>query len=169
MTKIFYDTEFLEDGKTLELISIGMVTEDDYQLYLINQDVDWDRVIKNEWLRTNVVSLLEFGRPKVWATKREIAYAVHHFIITTKDPELWAWYGAFDHIALAWLYGPMNQLPEGIPFWTNDLRQEFHRRGLNPEDYNNRVSAEHNAMADARDLKERYYKLFPRELNSDDS
>ena len=29
MTKVFYDTEFLEDGSTVKLISIGMVRDSD--------------------------------------------------------------------------------------------------------------------------------------------
>ena len=33
-------------------------------------------------------------------------------------------YGAYDHVALAQLSGPMVLLPDGVPMWTNDLRTE---------------------------------------------
>ena len=38
--KIFYDTEFIENGRTIELISIGMVAEDGRELYLVNQGIE---------------------------------------------------------------------------------------------------------------------------------
>ena len=35
LMRIFYDTEFLEDGKTIDLISIGMVAEDGREYYAV--------------------------------------------------------------------------------------------------------------------------------------
>jgi 3' exoribonuclease, RNase T-like len=37
--KIFYDTEFIEDGRTIDLISIGMVAEDGREYYAVNRDM----------------------------------------------------------------------------------------------------------------------------------
>src|SRR5690606_14816131 len=56
--KIYYDTEFLEDGETIELISIGMVAEDGRELYAVNADMPFRRVIRHDWLRENVVPSL---------------------------------------------------------------------------------------------------------------
>jgi len=36
--KYFIDTEFYEDGKTIDLISLGVVAEDGRELYLCNQE-----------------------------------------------------------------------------------------------------------------------------------
>lgn len=64
MTRRYYfDTEFLEDGRTIELISIGIVCDDGRELYLINQGIEWtetdndlyDRICKHNWLMENVV------------------------------------------------------------------------------------------------------------------
>src|SRR6266545_3223216 len=58
--KIFYDTEFLEDGRTIELISIGMVADDGRELYLVNEAIAtdprlYDRICRDGWLMANVI------------------------------------------------------------------------------------------------------------------
>ena len=53
--RIFYDTEFLEDGKTIELISIGLIREDGKELYLINKEMEIDRIFRDDWVRENVL------------------------------------------------------------------------------------------------------------------
>ena len=53
MSRIFYDCEFLDDGKTIELVSIGMVAEDGRELYL--QSVEFDPKQANEWVKENVL------------------------------------------------------------------------------------------------------------------
>lgn len=165
MTRIFYDTEFLENGKTISLISIGMVRESDgKELYLVNRDMPIRRIRRHPWLMKNVVPTLPKGHgdrrnhvPASWLfdytdpiVKRRTAIAndVRRFIQDTTDPQLWAWYGAYDHVALAWLFGPMIDLPTGIPMWTNDIRQEAERLG-NPQ-LPEQPGGVHNALADAR-------------------
>lgn len=167
--KVFYDTEFLEDGETIDLISIGMVREDGRELYRVNRDMPSKRIAKHDWLVRNVVPSLprihgdrrlqvsrrrnplaiDWEHPEVRPRQR-IAEAVERFILATPDVELWAWYGSYDHVALAWLYGPMSNLPAGIPMWTNDLRQEAARLGLADDDMPQQASGHHNALADAR-------------------
>ena len=155
MTKLYYDTEFLETGSTIELISIGMVTEDGREYYAVNADMPVYEINTHNWLMDNVWLHLpltydgELNREHPSVKRRHvIAEEVKAFILATPDVELWAWYGAFDHVALAWLYGPMSQLPDGIPMWTNDLRQERLRLGdpVMPD----QKSGEHNALSDAR-------------------
>lgn len=38
--KYFFDTEFIEDGKTIELLSIGIVSEDGREFYAESLDAD---------------------------------------------------------------------------------------------------------------------------------
>lgn len=175
--RIWYDTEFLEDGKTIELISIGMVTEGGRELYAVNEAIANDplhgRICKNKWLMENVVPSLPLhvGYTKghgaisegstyrgffnldmasnVVMPARMIRNAVRELILATPDPQLWAWYGAYDHVALAQLWGPMINLPEGIPMWTNDLRQEAERLGA-AKSMPEQPDGVHNALADAR-------------------
>lgn len=166
--KIYYDTEFLEDGKTIELISIGMVAEDGRELYLVNRDAPWKRIKRNDWLMKNVVPhlpqphgdwrnhmpkswLIDFNDPAV-QPKDVIAERVKRFLLDPLgDLELWGWYSAYDHVVLAQLFGRMIDLPSGIPMWTNDLRQEVARLGDPP--LPEQASGVHNALADARHLK----------------
>lgn len=51
--KFFLDTEFIEDGSTIDLISIGIVREDGREFYAINDDCDWDKA--SDWVRENVL------------------------------------------------------------------------------------------------------------------
>jgi hypothetical protein len=165
LTRIFYDTEFIEDGRRIGLISIGMIREDTgAELYAVNADMPIRKIREHEWLMANVVP----GLPKAYGDARnhmpkrwlfnyadpqvkdasEIAEQVRDFILDVPDPQLWAWYGAYDHVALAWLFGPMSDLPDGIPMWTNDLRQEAERLGNPP--LPEQKAGIHNALADAR-------------------
>lgn len=164
--KLFYDCEFLENGRTIELISIGMVREDGKTLYLVNRDMPKRRIRKHKWLMENVVPGLPWPHgdrrntmPKSWLfdytdplVKRRatIADEVRLFIQATPDVELWASYGAYDHVCLAQLWGPMIDLPEGVPMFTCDLEQERARLGVAWEDLPKQQDGVHNALADAR-------------------
>lgn len=173
--RVYYDTEFLEDGRTIDLISIGMVAEDGRELYAVNEEAGdgplHDRICEHQWLMENVVPSLPLRRSNGLGThsglsnryagyffldqddntvmpRRMIRNQVRDFLQATPDLELWAWYAAYDHVALAQLFGRMLALPDGVPMWTNDLRQETHRLG-NPE-LPEQAEGEHNALADAR-------------------
>lgn len=54
--RYFYDTEFIEDGKTIDLISIGIVAEDGRELYL--QSVEFDPTQASAWVKEHVLSNL---------------------------------------------------------------------------------------------------------------
>lgn len=166
--KIFYDTEFLEDGKTIELISIGMFDQDGRQYYAVNRDMPWKRIMRHEWLRANVVPslpiikhdgirpfrkpLLDFAHPDV-KPRAQIADEVREFIQATPEPELWASYGAYDHVVLAQMFGRMVDLPDGVPMYTNDVQQEIERLGVPFEDLPKQEKGLHNALDDARHVK----------------
>jgi hypothetical protein len=176
--RFFYDTEFLEDGKTIALISIAIVAEDGSEYYAVNSQAPWGRIKKHPWLMENVVPHLPHGHgdwrnhmPRNWAVdfadsrvkpKKQIAEEVALFLRGPVEPwwpiELWAWYAAYDHVALAQLWGRMIDLPEGIPMWTNDLRQEVARLG--DPDLPAQKGGEHDALADARHVKAMFHALF---------
>lgn len=54
--KYFYDTEFIEDGKTIDLISIGIVAEDGRELYM--QSTEFDPAKASYWVKKNVLASL---------------------------------------------------------------------------------------------------------------
>jgi hypothetical protein len=43
------DTEFIEDGVTIDLISIGIVAEDGRELYLLNWECDYSKA--SDWVK----------------------------------------------------------------------------------------------------------------------
>ncbi|MDQ0377946.1 3'-5' exoribonuclease domain-containing protein [Amycolatopsis thermophila] len=177
--RYFYDTEFLEDGRTIELISIGIVCEDGREYYAVNRDFRWKRiagrrwwapwriVTRNQWLADNVVpslprlhgdailhcagrgplGRLDWQAPEM-RRRAAIALQVRDFLLAGGDePELWAYYGAYDHVALCQLFGTMMQLPDGMPMFTHELMQLWEQAGR-PEKPSQQD--EHNALADAR-------------------
>lgn len=180
MTRLFYDCEFIEDGRTIDLISIGIVAEDGREYYAVNSGFNMDKLARNQWLIENVwpslpqvrgdarMQILATARPD-WAVSRKrqmerlfdrtadevknrrtIAGEVVEFIHYTPNAQLWAWYGAYDHVALAQLWGPMAKLPSRVPMWTNDLKQEATRLGLSDDDLPQQEHGQHNALQDAR-------------------
>lgn len=167
MTALDYDLEFLEDGRTIELISIGMVCDDGREYYAVNRDMPVRRIRKHKWLMENVVPSLPKGHgdqrihmPTRWLfhyadhqvkPRKQIADEVMDFIRAAgPDVELWANYGAYDHVALAQLWGRMIDLPEGVPMFTNDIQQEARRLGIGWDQLPKQEGGEHNALADAR-------------------
>lgn len=166
--KVFMDWEFVENGITIDPISVGLVAEDGREYYAIfNSPKTIRQAVKHDWLRDNVLSSLpvrleadrtwrgwwDVDHPDYLCVKRRpaIVMEVREFLQAIPDLELWGWYCAYDHVALAQLFGPMVDLPSGIPMWTNDLKQEAVRLG-NPR-MPEQESGLHNALADARHIQ----------------
>lgn len=135
--RIFHDWEFYEDGVRIYPISVGMVAEDGRELYRVNAEMPAPLIADRPWLMENVVPhiptrtdyvadkpvgvSLDWLAPEVRPLS-VIRQDVLEFIVHTPDPELWAWYGAYDHVCLAQLFGPMVSMPQAIPWFTNDIR-----------------------------------------------
>lgn len=188
--RIYYDTEFHSDDRVIELLSIGMVREDDKQLYLIVGDDHGaiSRAVNDDWLRENVIVHLpiafydrgydvdgyrwrwewdtkhrDYQRAAVHSRK-EIARRVREFIAATPDAQLWADYGAYDHVAYAQLFGRMIDLPDGFPMATFDIQQEAARTCCDLSDPPiSPVGPEHNALGDAIHAKALHEYLIQRE------
>lgn len=155
--RIFIDLEFLEDGKTIELISLGAVSDDGRDFYAEFDEFDREGCT-HEWLNENVIPHLH-GRTE---TREAIAERFKEF--AGENPEFWADYGAYDWVALCQLYGRMIDLPNGWPMFVRDIQQfkdqieqlpqsfQFLQRGIQD-------GAEHNALADAWECKGRWNTL----------
>ena len=164
--KFFYDTEFLEDGKTIDLISIGIVNyETGDEFYAVSKEFDTQAVASNAWLMQNVMPSIGYeeflgsqpvtGKPCPDFTISDPAAMYRHEIrdgimefVKGSWPDFWAWYGAYDHVALCQLWGRMIDLPSRMPMFTSDLKQMHKAAGRcempkQPEGL-------HNALADAK-------------------
>lgn len=182
--RVFYDAELIERGSQLPLqpISFGFVAEDGSELYVINEEC-LSGVLRHAWLSVNVRPSLPikegasvhgsagFVSTVEWdAADPEYANVlgldalvqqVHSYLSKIPDLELWAYYGAYDHVALAQLFGDMASLPPGIPMWTHELMQEiettqalFDGVELPPEPH-----IAHHALWDARWNRDTYNQL----------
>lgn len=137
--KIFFDTEFIENGKTIDLISIGMVREDGGTYYAQNQDSDLSRA--SEWVKENVIPHLGIR----WTSRAAISQEIRGFV--GNKPEFWAYYADYDWVALCQLYGTMMNLPKGWPMFCMDIKQLCVSCG-NPK-LPEQKGREHHALADA--------------------
>lgn len=142
--KYWFDTEFMEDGKTIELLSIGMVCEDGREFYAVDASAKHSHA--NEWVRENVLPHLGTDRlmPRVFLAKSLVEFIA----AGEAKPEFWAYYGDYDWVVLCQLYGRMIDLPDGWPMFAMDVKQFAVSLG-NPR-LPEQTSTEHNALDDAR-------------------
>ena len=145
--RFFYDTEFIEDGTTIDLVSIGVVDETGREFYAVSTEFDPDRAIP--WVRRNVLEQLPPPADRAWRTRARIREELRSFLTSPGDEiELWAWIGAYDHVALCQLWGDMRALPRPIPRFTRELRQRWDDLGQPPLPA--KPNGVHDALVDAR-------------------
>ncbi len=152
--RYFIDLEFIEDGCTIDPISIGIVCEDGRELYAVNQDAQLHRA--STWVREHVLPLLPaYGHP-AWMSRLEIRDAIRSFVtdILPEKPEIWGYYSDYDWVAVCQFFGTMMALPAHFPMFCLDLKQFAVMLG-NPA-LPAQKSGEHNALADARWNREVY-------------
>lgn len=171
--KYYIDTEFIEDGRTIDLISIAIASEDGRSLYLQNAGCEFTRA--SDWVWRNVFPHLSHfsmkgykscdGMPRSgspsgakmarcydeacpWRDRYEIVDEIKSFCDSEKfgKPEFWGYYADYDWVALCQLFGPMIALPKGFPMYCRDLKQLSDDTKA-PEFKS--PEGEHNALTDA--------------------
>jgi len=149
--KYFFDTEFIEDGKTIDLISIGIVRESGGSIYCISNEFDESKA--SDWVKENVLNNLgyqkRYSREEI---KTDILNFINYRSSEGNKPEFWAYYADYDWVVFCQLFGTMMELPKGYPMYCNDLKQLCVSKGdpkLSPCDA-------HNALEDALWVAENY-------------
>jgi hypothetical protein len=157
---IFYDWEFQEDGITVEPISLGMVSSNGHELYLINKSFDWDKA--TDWLKQNVKPNLYLAKPQsgsiLEVTKQELRNHILNFLtvefeVANEKPKLVGWFSPYDFVCTAQRFGALVDKPNLLPWWNCDLKQWADDLG-NPR--LPEKPAQHNALLDARWTKDSY-------------
>lgn len=145
--KFWFDTEFYEDGRKIELISIGVVSEDGRTYY---GEAPLSHMIASTtpWLRENVWPHLR--GPHV--ERRQMADDLIAFM--GEKPEIWAYYADYDWVVLCQLFGRMIDLPKGWPMYCRDVKQMCDDLG-NPR-LPKQESGQHDALADAKWTRQAY-------------
>jgi hypothetical protein len=149
--KIWFDTEFIEDGKTIDLISIGLVREDG-QTYYAETD-QWIPGKASQWVKDNVLVHLQGGaaiKPRDVIAREIVEFAGEH-------PQFWAYYADYDWVVLCQLFGTMMQLPDGWPMYCRDVKQLCDSLGNPP--LPKMEGSEHHALADAKWTKGAWDRL----------
>ena len=155
--KFFYDTEFHDNGRTIDLISIGIVAEDGRTYYAVNKDMDRYSIATNEWLCENVMPQLP--QSKRWKPRHVIRDEVYTFLTADNTrPELWAWFAAYDHVCLSQLWGRMIDVPQPIPQFTSDVRSLVNWTGITH--LPTQTQGAHDALQDAKHVKKMYDWIF---------
>lgn len=173
--KVFYDWEFEERYGSVDCISAGFVREDGKELYFVLDSFNTLSVAKNDWLMKNVMCSID--HEEVTSHITGLGTPVKDLIITDKHkvskqgarnllvgfvddiwPDFWAWYGAYDHVALCSLFGSMIDLPKNFPMFTQDLKQLHKQKGSPSMPY--QMEGKHNALDDARFNVTRYNYLI---------
>lgn len=144
--RIWFDTEFYENGRSISLISIGMVREDG-ATYYAESPAALRLCARSEWLTTNVQPHLR--GPDVERGLARMSDDIVKF--AGEAPEFWAYYASYDWVVLCQLFGRMIDLPKHWPMRVRDVMQLADNvpdarvaRALKPAQQN-----EHDALADA--------------------
>jgi hypothetical protein len=149
--KYFIDTEFIENGSTIDMISIGIAAEDGREYYAERSHVPWHRA--DPWVVENVKLHLKEDDLK---SQLEVAEGIYAFCNPDNHgkPEFWGYYADYDWVVFCQLFGRMIDLPKGFPMYCNDIKQLAMSLG-NPK-LPEQSTTEHHALADARWNKEVY-------------
>lgn len=134
--RIWFDTEFIDGGRTVDLLSIGLVKENGDTYYA--EPAETDRSLAGDWVKANVLPFMH-GPVK---PRAEIAADLVKFCGPL--PEFWAYYGSYDWVCFCQIFGNMMALPPNWPMMPLDLRQYAGRMDLLKQD-----SVKHNALNDA--------------------
>lgn len=150
--RLWFDTEFHDDGERVELISLGIVTSDGREYYAEN--AEYDRSRAHSWLQLNVLPLL---RPGTERSRAQIA-ADLRALVGRAAPEFWAWFGEYDWIVLRQLFGDLTAWPAGWPLSHMNLEQWRLHLGA-PALVQPPHAELHYALADARWTREAWQGL----------
>lgn len=156
MTRWFLDTEFNEDGRTIDLISIGLVSENG----LVDRlwcSSEFDEDACNDWVKAKVLPHLP--PPAARVPRAQIAEELRTLVLDGTKPEFWAYFADYDWVALCQLYGRMVDLPDGFPFYCRDVKQLMSELGVSKEQLPAQSGAEHDALSDARWAREAWLAL----------
>lgn len=171
--RYFIDTEFMEDGKTIELLSIAICAQGSKrEIYAENIQANLSRA--NPWVKENVI-------PQLWSQQKDKQLAnewtrdggkgglldlgsIRREIIQFCDPavygppEFWGYYCDYDWVVFCQLFGKMIDLPEGYPMLCMDLKQSQIEKGCKM--LLEQPDEEHHALVDARWIRDCHAYLF---------
>lgn len=156
--KYFLDAEFIEDGVTIDLLSLALVDETGLSRYWVNTESDHSKA--SPWVKEHVLPRL-YDAPEnshvVDRPRKYIAQAVREFIGDEK-PDFWGYFADYDWVVFCQLFGTMMDLPKGFPMYCRDIKQLCD--SLSNPQLPAQGKGEHHALLDARWNKTAYEFLM---------
>ena len=184
--KLFFDTEFTGLHQNTTLISIGMITEDNYKFYAEFSDFNHSQI--DDWIYTNVICKTKFIRSNqmVWNSAKQtndlvevygnttyVTNILKQWLIQLGDHiEMWSDCLAYDWVLFCELFGGGMCLPKNIYYIPFDICTMFKITNIDPDISREQFSQiendpimigkqveKHNALFDAIVIKKCYEKL----------
>jgi len=181
--RYFLDFEFIEGfhkplfGKRrhfIDLISIGIVCEDNSGLYLISSEYDYEDA--DQWVKDNVIvkaysrecsgdaknhfSARNFHK-HFGLKQKEIGKRVIEWIGHDSNIKFYGYYSDYDWVLFCSIFGRMIDLPKGFPMYCRDIKQMMDERGISSDHPDcPKQSDDHIAIKDAAWNKEAYNWLI---------
>lgn len=154
----FMDTEFDENGSTIRLISIALVSEDGFsELYFCAKD-GWEEGDCNDWVRANVVPKLPPEEDRFF--RSAIRGHVERILLRDGKPEIWGYFADYDWVVFCQLFGRMVDLPKGMPMYCRDLKQLMDEQGIKRDHLPKQDEAgAHDALEDARWIRDAWLAI----------
>lgn len=173
--KIFLDSEFTGLHKNTTLISIALISESGESFYAEFTDYATDQV--DTWLQENVINNLLLSdmvtgdltiQGKDWKMKGDskcISIWLSHWLQRFDSVEIWSDCLAYDWVLFNHLFGHAFNIPQNVSYIPMDICTLFKIKGIDPdinreEFVNLKVKNKHNALHDAKVIKECYQKLI---------
>lgn len=170
--KYFLDTEFIEGfhkplfGKRrhfIDLISIGIISEDHRSFYFISSEYNYNDADK--WVKENVISpaytysvygdnrnrySVDTFQKTYGLSVKGICKRLMEWIGNDNDISFYGYYSDYDWVLLCSMFGRMIDLPASFPMYCQDIKQMMDERGV---DYNHpdcpKQEKSHIALLDA--------------------
>lgn len=119
--RFWIDTELHDNGKYIELISLGAVAADGREFYAISTEFDPAGV--TPWVQQHVLPFLEPRTSPVWQPLSAIAEAFLAFV-GDEPAEFWSYIATYDwYLVTRLLPDGLDGLPDNWPFECWDLHQ----------------------------------------------
>jgi hypothetical protein len=149
---VYFDTEFIDTGSSIELISIGAIDDQNRTYYAENADCDLFKA--GDWVKQNVIPRLTGPRKPTWQIAEELAQ------FCGSSPQFWTYHGAYDWVLLSQLYGRMLDIPSGWPMFPMDIMNILTFFRISQARLPQHEGVVHNALADAIWTKKCYEWLM---------
>lgn len=157
-TNIYFDFEFIDDGREIVPISLGMCTDDREELYI---EYEFDPARASDWVREHVFPRLEcngggYNAHRIVGDGMSRRLAASKIEVWVKEvcgagePQFWGYYPSYDWVLLCQHFGTMMQLPDGWPMRPECAGQLADTLSVGKSYFPEQEGNAHYALSDAR-------------------